>query len=82
MAAEEFRSLTPNVVLLEDIARKTGGEVVAANKLNEFARKLPQHHAPVMEEWTFPLWHTPVMFGFALACLVSEWGLRRWKGMP
>ena len=82
MAAEEFRSLTPNVALLEDIARKTGGEVVAANKLNEFARKLPQHHAPVMEAWTFPLWHTPVMFGFALACLVSEWGLRRWKGMP
>jgi uncharacterized membrane protein len=82
MAAEEFRSLTPNVALLEDIARKTGGEIISASKLNEFARKLPQHHAPVMEAWTFPLWHTPVMFGFALACLVSEWGLRRWKGMP
>jgi len=29
LAAAEFRSLTPNVALLEDLARKTGGEVVA-----------------------------------------------------
>ena len=35
-----------------------------------------------METWTSPLWHTPAMFGFALACLAAEWGLRRWKGMP
>jgi hypothetical protein len=35
-----------------------------------------------MEAWTFPIWHTPAMFAFALACFVSEWGLRRWKGLP
>lgn len=81
MAAEEFRSLTPNVAFLEELARKTGGEVIAANNLNEFAQKLPHRRAPVMEAWTFPLWHTPAMFGFALACLITEWGLRRWKGM-
>lgn len=82
LAAEEFRSLSPNVALLEAIAKKSGGEVIPANKLEEFARSLPQKHAPVMDSWTFPLWHTPVMFGFALVCFVSEWGLRRWKGMP
>ncbi len=82
LAAEEFRSLTPNVTLLESIARGTGGEIIAANKLNEFSRNLPHRHAPVMDSWTFPLWHTPAMFGFALACLLSEWGLRRWKGLP
>jgi hypothetical protein len=82
LAAEEFRSLTPNVALLEAIAKKTGGEIIAANKLDEFARNLPHRHAPVMESWTYPLWHTPVMFAFALACFASEWGLRRWKGMP
>jgi uncharacterized membrane protein len=81
MAAEEFRSLTPNVAFLEELAKKTGGEVIAASKLSEFARKLPSRRAPVMDSWTFPLWHTPAMFGFALACLISEWGLRRWKGM-
>lgn len=82
LAAEEFRSLSPNVALLESIARKTGGEIIPASGLDEFARKLLHRQAPVMESWTFPLWHTPAMFAFALMCLVAEWGLRRWKGMP
>jgi hypothetical protein len=82
LAAEEFRSLIPNVTLLEDIARKTGGQIVAADELAAFASKLPQLHAPVMETWSYPAWHTPLMFAFALACLLAEWGIRRWKGMP
>jgi hypothetical protein len=82
LAEEEFRSLTPNVSLLETIARKTGGEIVSADKLNQFALDLPFRKAEEMESWTTPLWHTPVLFGFALACFVAEWGLRRSKGMP
>jgi hypothetical protein len=82
LAAAEFQSLTPNVALLEAIARKTGGEVIPAGKLGAFARHLPRRHAPVMQAWSYPLWHTPLMFCFALVCFVSEWGLRRWKGMP
>jgi uncharacterized membrane protein len=82
LAADEFRSLTPNTTLLADIARRTGGEMVPLANLDHFTRNLPRRHAPVMEAWTYPLWHTPAMFGFALICLVAEWGLRRWKGMP
>ncbi len=82
LAAEEFRSLVPNVALLEDLARKTGGEVIAASDLDAFAKRLPQMKAPVMETWSHPAWHTPLMFAFALGCLLTEWGLRRWKGMP
>jgi len=82
LAAEEFRSLTPNVALLESIARQTGGEIVPVEKLAQFARNLPHRHAPVMESWTWPVWHTPAMFAFALACFLGEWGVRRWKGMP
>jgi hypothetical protein len=82
LAAEEFRSLTPNVALLESIAQQTGGRVIPAAELAAFARNLPNRHAPVMEAWSYPLWHTPEMFGFALACLLAEWGLRRRKGWP
>ncbi|MBC7366124.1 MAG: hypothetical protein H7343_04815 [Undibacterium sp.] len=82
LAAEEFRSLTPNVALLEDLAKKTGGEIVAAGDLAKFARSLPERKSPVMETALNPLWHTPVMFLIALACFVGEWGLRRWKGLP
>jgi uncharacterized membrane protein len=82
LAAEEFRSLSPNVSLLETIAHKTGGEMVSLDKLDRFARDLPHRMAPVMDSWTYPLWHTPAMFAVALAFLISEWGLRRWSGLP
>jgi len=82
LAADEFRSLVPNAPLLEEIARKSGGEVVAAENLEAFARKLPQLQAPVMETWSYPAWHNPLMFAFAMGCLLAEWGLRRWKGLP
>jgi len=82
LAAEEFRSLVPNVALLEDLARQTGGQVIAAADLDSFVGRLPELRAPVMETWSYPAWHTPVMFAFALACLLAEWGLRRWKGLP
>jgi hypothetical protein len=81
-AATEFRSLKPNRALLEEIAARTGGEVVPADRLESFASSLPQRKVPVAESWTLPLWHQPVVFLFALACFIGEWGLRRWKGMP
>ena len=80
-AAEEFKSLQPNRSLLETIARKTGGEMVGADQLAAFVKGLPSRQAPVMESWSFPLWHTPAVLLFALACFICEWGLRRWKGM-
>ena len=82
LAAEEFRSLSPNVALLETIARKTGGELVPIEKLERFTHDLPHRTAPVMDSWTYPLWHTPAVFTLALTFLLSEWGIRRWSGLP
>ena len=79
--ADEFRLLTPNRALMEHLARKTGGEVIAADRLDAFARGLPQRKAPVTETVTEPLWHTPWMFLFALGCFLGEWGLRRRSGL-
>jgi hypothetical protein len=56
--------------------------MVPIDKLERFARDLPHRTAPVMDSWTYPLWHTPAMFAVALAFLISEWGLRRWSGLP
>jgi uncharacterized membrane protein len=81
-AAEEFRSLKPNRALLQSLAKKTGGEMVPLADLEKFVRKLPERRSPVMETWSQPLWHKPLVLLFALTCFVSEWGLRRWKGMP
>jgi hypothetical protein len=81
-AAEEFRSLRPNRALLESLAKRTGGERVEPSKLEAFAKQLPGRKAPITESTALPLWHTPFMFLFALACFVTEWGVRRWKGLP
>ena len=80
-AADEFRSLKPNRGLLEKIAKQSSGEMVDSSRLNEFAKSMPNRSVPIMETWSFPLWHTSAVFLFALICFVSEWGLRRWKGL-
>jgi hypothetical protein len=81
-AAEEFQSLTPNYAFANSLARATGGEVVAVEDLEAFARQLPTRKMPVMEIQSSPLWNTPFLFLLALLCFLGEWGLRRWKGMP
>jgi uncharacterized membrane protein len=81
-AAKEFRSLKPDRALLETIAKRTGGEVVKLEDLENFVRHLPERRAPVTESWTDPLWQKPVVFLFVLCCFVAEWGIRRWKGLP
>jgi hypothetical protein len=73
--------LKPNRALLEQIARQTGGEVLAPATLERWAATLPRRAAPVMESNSMPLWHQPAVFFFALACFAAEWGLRRWKGL-
>ena len=80
-AAEEFHSLKPNSGLLERIAKQSGGEMIESDKLNEFAQSMPNRTVPITETWSFPLWHTSVVFLFALVCFIAEWGLRRFKGL-
>jgi hypothetical protein len=81
MAEEEFRSLKPNRNALEQLAKGTGGEIVAWEKIDKFVETLPRRSAPVSESWTTPLWHKAGVFLFALCCFAAEWGLRRWKGL-
>jgi hypothetical protein len=86
LEAREFQSVRANRPLLERLARQTGGRMVEPGELDTFARALPRRDAPITETWVQPLWDLPgilpAAFLFALACLVGEWALRRWKGMP
>jgi hypothetical protein len=79
---EEFRKLDGNRPLLEQIARDSGGEVISVSGLSHFVSTLPQRKIPVTETWTYPLWHHWGILSLAMLCLVGEWGLRRWKGLP
>lgn len=79
---EEFRTLASNKTLLERIAKETGGEVLSPRRLESFVASLPNRKIPITETWTYPLWHRSELFLGALVCLLGEWALRRWKGMP
>ena len=50
--------------------------------LEQFVADLPNRRIPVTEPWIYPLWHQLWVFLFAACCLIGEWGLRRWKGLP
>ena len=79
---EEFEVLTPDRPLLEQIAAKTGGEVIELDQLQDFVSSLPNRKIPVTEPWIYPLWHQWSVFALAIGCLIGEWGLRRWNGLP
>jgi uncharacterized membrane protein len=81
-SAAEFRRLATNRRLLDEIARQSGGEVIRGEQLEEFVAGIPNRKIPVTEQWVYPLWHQPWLFGLAILCLCGEWGLRRWKGLP
>ena len=78
----DFRTLAVNRPLLEKIAKQSGGELVNLHSLDSFVAGLPNRKIPLTESWTYPLWHQWQVFLIALDCLVGEWGLRRWKGLP
>ena len=81
-AAAEYRSLAPNTALMEDLAQRTGGRVIQLEHLKEFAADLPALRVPVTEIRHVPLWHQGPIFLLALLCFVTEWFLRRRKGLP
>jgi uncharacterized membrane protein len=81
-ATEEFRTLKPNRELLKRLAQTTGGEILEQGDLDAFVKSLPNRKVPITEQRINPVWHTWPVFLCALGLLISEWGLRRWKGLP
>jgi len=80
-AADEFARLEPDREYLKMIASRTRGEIVDGENLASFVASLSSRDAPITEPWTSPLWHQPLYFLVAIACLLAEWGLRRVNGL-
>ena len=80
--ADEHRSIRPNLALLEDLARQTGGAVIEPAALDNLLQRLRDRPAPVSDLHLRPLWHSWAVLLLALACLAAEWTLRRRRGLP
>ena len=79
---EELKQLQPNRKWLTQLAEETGGQIVEADELDQFVGSLPNRKLPKTETAIFPLWHHLAFFWIAIACLASEWGIRRINGLP
>lgn len=79
---EEFQRLAGNAELLKELAARTGGEAVPMDQLNALVERLEKKSVPVMEKKRSSLWHSPWVLILALACLMAEWGIKRWRGLP
>jgi hypothetical protein len=79
--ALEFARLEPDREFLKKLASQTRGELVDGDRLGSFVASLPSRAAPITEPWITPLWHQPLYFLGAIACLLAEWGLRRASGL-
>jgi len=79
---EEFASLVPNRMLMDTLARRTGGEVVSLQDIDSLVADLPNRKVPITIEEVFPWWHRWTLFSIVIGLLVAEWGMRRWKGLP
>lgn len=80
--AEEFRELSTNQEVLQQIVANSEGQLVQVDDLEAFVSALPNRKVPVTETWVYPVWHQAWVLALAMVCLCGEWGLRRWKGLP
>ena len=80
-AAHEFSDLRGNALLLDQLASATGGEVIDLKNMDRFVDELSRKPLPVMETSTTPIWHSPLFFLLAMACLMGEWFMKRMKGV-
>lgn len=81
-AFDEFQATRINRSVLEELAKQTGGELISSDQLQTFASSFPRRPMPVMERHSVPVWQTSWMLLGVLGLLATEWGWRRWKGLP
>ncbi len=79
---EEMASVNLNSRFLNDIAMATGGRVVSIDDLDSFVDDLSHTDAPLVEVWSWPMWHQWWVFVAAVGCFVTDWTLRRRQGLP
>lgn len=79
---KEMKSVQVDHSFLDQLARVTGGRTVPLTDLESFIRTLPHSNAPLVEIWSWPIWHSWWIFLTAIACLAADWTLRRRRGLP
>jgi hypothetical protein len=77
----ELADVSGDEQLLRSIANASGGQFLTLEQLNTLPARLDtirQRQSRLVE---YPLWDSPYLFIFVLACLSTEWALRKKFGL-
>jgi hypothetical protein len=80
--AGELLDLSTNWELMEDMAKKTGGEVFAAHEAHKLLEKLQSKTDTRERRHESLLWRSWWLLVPLLMLLAVEWGIRKWAGLP
>jgi len=79
---DEMKSVEVNTEWLESLAAQTGGQTIALSDVDDIPELLNATDVPVVEFWSWPLWHQWWVMATAVCCLVADWTMRRRRGLP
>ncbi|MFM7132717.1 MAG: hypothetical protein ACKO0W_00195 [Planctomycetota bacterium] len=75
---DELRRGDADREALEEISRRTGGQVLGKGGLARIAELLPRRSREIDESVVRPIWDTPLAFALLLLLVAIEWAGRRW----
>lgn len=77
----ELSDLSPDHALLRRLAESSGGEFLTLDQIGQLPDRLAAVTARRTRLVEHPLWHSPLLFAFVVACFGAEWALRKRVGL-
>jgi len=77
----ELADVSPDPVLLRQIASATGGRMFMLHEIDQVAGAIASPQTERADIIEYAVWCSPYLFGFLVACLGLEWALRKQIGL-
>jgi hypothetical protein len=77
----EMTDLSGDDRVLRRLANASGGQFLTLDQSNTLASRLAENRQKQSRLVEYALWDSPYLFGFVLACLSTEWALRKKFGL-
>ncbi|HEY1414098.1 MAG TPA: hypothetical protein VGF36_18275, partial [Rhodopila sp.] len=77
----EMRDVSGDPEMLARISRSSGGQYLPIDQVDRLPERLSALHETESQFVRHPVWNSPLLFCFVLACLAGEWALRKRFGL-
>src|SRR5436189_208107 len=77
----ELSAVSSDTTRLRRLAESTGGEFSTLDPVSRLPQRIAALTDARMRFVEHPLWHSPLLFAFVVACFVAEWAMRKRLGL-